>query len=68
MAEKIADRAILETEYDREKKVMGWYQLNVIDNKCGALNIRDCGMYLYNGIAGIDNFFIYYLNIQKKAL
>ena len=66
MAEKIADRAILETEYDREKKVMGWYQLNVIDNKCGALNIRDCGMYLYNGIAGIDIFFHILSKYSKK--
>ena len=50
MAEHIADKLLEEAYFDKEN--LNWFRLIVTENKCGALNISSCGMYLYDGIAG----------------
>ena len=43
-----------------------WYSVQICSEKCGAINISSCDMYLYNGIAGITLFVNMYSHYFKE--
>lgn len=57
MAEKIADKLLDEAEYSEKGKRFNWIRIMLMGDGCGELAIRSCGMYVYDGIAGIFIFF-----------
>lgn len=69
MVENIADKLLEEAEldYGKEYSSLNWFRLVVLDNKCGAVNILPCGMYLYDGLAGIL-VFLYILSTYSSQM
>lgn len=58
----IGKKLLNDAIYDTTLQKVGWISFDVFDNKPGAVNIRPCSLYLYDGISGFLLFFhlLYY--------
>lgn len=66
MAENIADKLLSEAEYGSVANTVSWLRLMVLGDKSGAINLGSCGVYLYDGIAGILVFLFLLSTISSK--
>lgn len=64
IAESIADKLLEEAIYSEDKSSISWFFISPTDQQYGTVNIRLCGMYLYDGLAGIL-IYMYMLSMRS---
>ena len=72
-ANAIGEKLLSEAIYDTTLQKVTWISFDIFDSKPGAVNIRPCSLYLYDGISGFLLFFhllFHYLgqNRYKKII
>lgn len=64
--EQIGNKLLGEAVYNSDKTEMEWIRIILYGEKSGAISIRPCGKYIYDGISGIGMFLHMLKGFSKK--